>query len=160
MSLTYQGLTEENDAVKALRGTFEPKPGDTVIMGVFEPDNPADLKFLDIFRGHGMKIVSIGPAMRNFAAPEGRSLPKEADVHLGRMCDTYGLFALPGFTRKVCPTSGILQCQIWHALHFEIFEEMVRRTNGNIPYIYINGAVKGGMDHVNRVNTVWSERGY
>lgn len=160
MSLTYQGLTDENGAVKALRGTFEPKAGDTVVMGIFEPDNPADLKFLEIFRNYGMKIASIGPMTRNYVIPEGRCVPKEADVHLGRMCDTYGLFALPGFERKVCPTSGIMQCQIWHALHFEIFEEMIRRTNGNIPYIYFNGAVEGGMDHVYRTNAVWEERGY
>jgi uncharacterized phosphosugar-binding protein len=160
MSLTYQALTGENGAVKALRGTFTPKPGDTVIMGIFEPDNPADLAFFDIFRKYGMKIVSIGPMTRNFVIPEGRILPKEADVHLGRMMDTYGIFALPGFERRVCPTSGIMQCQIWHALHFEIFEEMIRRTNGNIPYIYLNGAVKGGMNHVYRVNAIWEERGY
>ncbi|MHB9028652.1 MAG: hypothetical protein ACYC9O_07785 [Candidatus Latescibacterota bacterium] len=160
MSLTYQGLTGENGVVKSLRGAFQPKAGDTVIMGVFEPDNPADLAFFDTFRKFGMKIVSIGPVTRNFVIPAGRTLPKEADVHLGRMMDTYGLFALPGFDRKVCPTSGIMQCQMWHALHFEIFEEMVRRTNGNIPYIYLNGAVKGGMDHVNRVNAIWGERGY
>ncbi len=160
MSLSYQGLTEENGAVIACRGKFEPKRGDTVVMGIFEPDNPADLRILDIFRGYGMNVVSIGPMTRNQVIPEGRNLPKEADVHLGRMCDTYGLFALPGFERRVCPTSGILQCQLWHALHFEIFDEMIRRTNGNIPYIYLNGAVKGGMDHVNRTNAIYGERGY
>jgi uncharacterized phosphosugar-binding protein len=160
MSLTYQGLTGDNGAVKSLRGAFQPKPGDTVFMGIFEPDNPADLAFFDIFRKQGMKIVSIGPMTRNFAIPAGRCLPGEADVHLGRMMDTYGIFALPGFERKVCPTSGIMQCQIWTALHFEIFEEMVRRTNGNIPYIYRNGAAKGGMDFINRVNAIWGERGY
>ena len=160
MSLTYQGLTGENGEVRALRGQFEPRAGDTVVMGIFEPDNAEDLAFLDTFRGYGMNVASIGPMTRNYRIHGGRTVPDEADVHLGRMCDTYGLFALPGFERRVCPTSGILQCQIWHALHFEIFEEMIRRTNGNIPYIYFNGAVEGGMDHVYRTNAIYGERGY
>ncbi|MCD6307869.1 MAG: hypothetical protein J7M24_02600 [Candidatus Latescibacteria bacterium] len=160
MSLTYQGLYDKEGEITALRDTFEPGGGDTVVMGIFEPDNPEDLRCLDLFRGYGMKVASIGPMTRGRTIPPGRTVPKEADVHIGRMCDTYGLFAVPGFERKVCPTSGVLQCQLWHTLQFEIFEEMIRRTNGNIPYVYLNGAVRGGMEHVYRTNAVYRERGY
>ncbi len=160
MTLTHQGLTVRNGEIAALRGTFEPGPRDIVFMGIFAPDDPVDLRCLDTFRGHGMKIVSIGPMTRGLRIPEDRTVPKEADIHLGMMCDTYGIFALPGLERKVCPTSGILQCQLWHALHFELFEEMIRRTGGNIPYIYFNGAVEGGMEHVYRTNAIYGERGY
>ncbi|MCD6307871.1 MAG: hypothetical protein J7M24_02610, partial [Candidatus Latescibacteria bacterium] len=74
---------------KPLQGSSK----DLVIMGVFEPDNPTDLACLDAFRRMNMKVASIGPMTRDIAIPDGRTVPKESDVHVGRMCDTYGLYA-------------------------------------------------------------------
>jgi len=91
--------------------------------------------------------------------PDGRTVPKEADVHIGRMCDTYGIYAVPGFKRKVCPTSGACLNQLYWSVCMEIMEGIIRRT-GNVPGVYLTGAVEGGIDHLNRVNAIYEERGY
>ncbi|MFC1607436.1 hypothetical protein ACFL47_05640 [Candidatus Latescibacterota bacterium] len=132
---------------------------DIVIMGLFKPDDEIDLKCLDRFKQQGMKVVSMGPMTRDLKVPEGRTVPKEVDVHVGRMCDTYGLYTLPGFDRKICPTSGALVNQIFWATCMEIVDEMVRRT-GNVPGVFFSAAVKGGIEHMHRMNTWHKERGY
>ena len=78
----------------------------------------------------------------------------------GACRDTYGLFAFPGFERKVCPTSGALGTQIFWATVMEIMEEMIRRTGGNIPGVFYSAAVKGGVEHMQRMNGIYKERGY
>ena len=75
------------------------------------------------------------------------------------MCDTYGLFALPGIKRKICPTSGLINNQIFWAVCCQIAEQIIERT-GNAPGIYLSGALKGGMDKLNEVKRLYRERGY
>ncbi len=128
-------------------------------MGIWEPDDDVDLKYLDVFRQQGVKVASIGPMTRDVKVPDGRTVPKETDVHVGRMFDTYGLYAVPGFERKVCPTSGPLINQIWWALCMEIAEQIIRRT-GNAPGVFFSGALKGGRDHNNFMMRKYNERGY
>ena len=106
-----------------------------------------------------MKVASMGPMTRNVRIQEGKTVPKETDVHVGRMCDTYGLFAVPGFDKKVCPTSGALLNQIFWATCMEIVEEIMRRT-GNTPGIHFSGAIKGGNEHNAFVRNMYDERGY
>ncbi len=147
-----QGITDTG-------GKFKGTPDDLVIMGIFQPEDEADLKNLDAFRKSGMKIVSMGPMTRNIKIPEGRTVPKEADVHVGRMCDTYGLYILPGFERKICPTSGAILNQIFWATCMEIVEEMIRRT-GNVPGVFFSAAIKNGTEHMHRMHELYRERGY
>ena len=75
------------------------------------------------------------------------------------MCDTYGLYAIPGFSRKVCPTSGPLINQIWWAACMEIAEQLIRRT-GNPPGVFLSGALEGGRDHNNFIMAKYREKGY
>ena len=140
-------------------GDFAPKPNDIVIMGVWEPDDEADLRHLDSFRRAGLKVASIGPMMRNLLVPEGRTVPKETDVHVGRMCDTYGLFAIPGFERHVCPTSGALINQMFWATCMEIVDELRDRT-GDVPGVFFSAALKGGRPHMHKMQRLFEERGY
>jgi hypothetical protein len=119
---------------------------DCVIMGVLKPDDPVDLKNLELFRKRKMKIASLGPMTRNLFVPDGRTVPKETDIHAGRMCDTYGIFAVPGFEQRICPTSGILLNQMFWALVMEIVEQHITRTGGDIPASYLSGALKRGRD--------------
>ena len=106
-----------------------------------------------------MKVASIGPMTRGLKAPAGRTVPKESDIHIGRMYDTYGRFALPGFNRRVCPTSGALQNQLFWATCLETAMEIVRRT-GNSPGVFFSAAIKGGTEHMHRVRDFARERGY
>jgi len=156
-----RGLFDKDGTPSVYSG--EPVKGsskDLVIMGLFKPDDPVELKHLDAFRSMGMKVASIGPMMRNIKIPEGRTVPKETDVHVGRMCDTYGLFAIPGFERKVCPTSGALQLQIFWVTCMEIADEIIRRTDGNVPGVFYSAAVRDGTEHMHLMNEWWKERGY
>ncbi|MEN6489765.1 MAG: hypothetical protein ABFD66_12970, partial [Smithella sp.] len=141
-------------------GKETPSSKDLIIMGLSKPDDEVDLKSLDTFRKIGMKVVSIGPMTRNGKIPEGRTVPKETDVHAGAMCDTYGIFAIPGFDRKVCPTSGPLLNQIFWASCMEMVEEIRRRTNGDVPAVFRSVALKGGYDHFWQMIELYKKRGY
>lgn len=154
-----EGVYVDNGKLVGQEAEFVPSKNDLVIMGFASPDDPVDLASLDTFRKYGMKVVSIGPMTRDIKIPEGRTIPKEADLHIGRMCDTYGLFAVPGFSRKICPTSGAMMNQIFWATCMEMIDAFNRRT-GNIPGIFMTGAVKGGIDHMIRMQTIHYERGY
>ena len=138
---------------------FDGSSKDLVIMGIWKPDDEIDLKNLDIFRRSGMKVVSIGPMLRNIKIPEGRTVPKETDVHVGRMCDTYGMYAVPGFERKICPTSGALIMQIFWTTCAEIAEQIIRRT-GNVPSIGYNGALLACRLQESYTLMQYKERGY
>lgn len=145
--------THEGD--RNFKGTSK----DVVIMGLSKPDDEIDLKNLDKFRSLGMKVASMGPYTRDMKIPEGRTVPKEADIHVGRMCDTYGLFAVKGFEQKICPTSGAVLNQIFWATCLEIAEQIIQRT-GNAPCVFYSGVVKGGIDHLRRMFEIYKERGY
>lgn len=133
---------------------------DCVIMGIYTPDDPEDLKNLDAFRTSGMKVASIGPATRNRQIPEGRSVPKESDIHVGRMTDSCGLFALPGFERKVCPVSGVLATAILWSMCTEIAYQIIDRTGGNVPGIYFNGAIAWDESWDMIMQVMYQTRGY
>ncbi len=133
---------------------------DCVVMGFTRPDDPVDLDNLGKFRKAGMKIISIGPLTRDFKVPAGRTVPKEADIHIGRMCDTYGLFAIPGFERKVCPTSGAMINQIFWALNAEIVEQFIVRSGGDVPGAFANVAFEDGRQIMHHMLELYKERGY
>jgi len=156
-----RGLCEREGELYPLdrRGPFRGSPKDLVIMGIWEPDDETDLKYLDVFRDYGMKVASIGPMTCNTNIPEGRTVPKETDVHAGRMCDTYGLYAIPGFERKVCPTSGALINQIFWVTAMEIAEQIIRRT-GNTPAIFMMEELHGGAAYNKSMFMKYHDRGY
>ncbi len=155
-----RGVDEQNGKLVTFEGDFTGSPKDLVIMGTLQPDDERDLANLAIFRKAGTKVASIGPVTRDTRPPNGRAVYKETDVHAGRMSDTYGLFAFPGFERRICPTSGVLQNQIFWTTCMEIVEEMIRRTNGNVPGVFYSAAIKGGVEHMNRMNEMYKEKGY
>lgn len=145
--------------LKAVDEPFRPKANDIVIMGIAKPDDPEDLQCLDIFRKAGMGVAAIGPSTCNGVKPAGRTVPGEADIHIGAGSDAYGLFALPGIERKVAPTSGLIQNQIFWAICCQIAEKIVDRT-GNPPGIFLNGGIKGGMEKLVTVRRTFMQRGY
>ncbi len=139
--------------------TFHPTDKDIVIMGIAKPDDPGDLAALDIFRKAGMPVVAIGPSKKNGAVPTGRSVPAEADIHMGGMSDSYGLFSLPGIDKKIAPTSGFIANQVFWSLNCQIADVIIQKT-GNAPGIYLSGAFKGGMERLDEVKRLFRERGY
>jgi len=155
----FDGSEKDIGKLESYGEEFRGSKNDLVIMGLFQPDDPIDLECLDLFRKLKMKVVSMGPMTREITVTGERTVPRETDVHVGRMCDTYGRFAIPGFNRKVCPTSGALLNQIFWATCMEITEEIIRRT-GNVPGIFFSAAIKGGTEHMNRVREIAKERGY
>ena len=138
---------------------FNVSGNDCVIMGLSKPDDEVDLQHLKTFRKYKMKVASMGPMVRDKKIPQGRTVPKETDVHLGRMCDTYGLFDVPGYKKKICPTSGALLNIMFWATCCEIAEEIIRRT-GNTPGVLFSAALKIGRPHNHRMYELYNERGY
>lgn len=162
--LLTQGITPNADGSltdwTSWAGKETPSLRDLIIMGLSKPDDEIDLKALDAIRKIGANAVSIGPMTRDNKIPDGRTVPKETDLHLGAMCDTYGLFAIPGFERRVCPTSGPLLNQIYWAMVMEIVEEIGRRTGGDVPAAFYSVALKGGYNHFWRMIELFKKRGY
>ena len=132
---------------------------DLMIMGIYQPDDEVDIRMLKKFRKAGMKIASIGPATRGGSVPGGETVPVETDFHLGLMCDTYGLFAVPGVDKKVCPTSGLLANQMLWATMIQIAEDIMTRT-GDTPGVLSTGAIIGGGDQRRRRTETAKVRGY
>jgi uncharacterized phosphosugar-binding protein len=150
--LFARGLADGN-----IQGTSK----DCVIMGTSKPDDEADLTNLGKIKGLGMKVFSIGPITRDFKIPEGRIVARETAVHVGRITDTYGLFSLPGFEQKVCPTSGIINTAILWTMSSEIVQQIIKRTGGNVPSIYLNGVLKWGNSFFNPILKAMNDsRGY
>ena len=141
-------------------GKIDGTSKDCVIMGVYQPDDEVDLKNLREFKKRGMRVASIGPVTRDFQMPQGDCVHKEVEVHAGRMMDTYGLFAIPGFERKVCPTSGVLMFAINWTISLEIIEQIRQRTGGNIPGVNLSGALKYGNGFNSRIRSMANDRGY
>lgn len=145
--------------------------GDMVIMSHLKPDDKKDLAYLDKFKKYGMKVVTIGPMTRSIPMikggerasdphiPDGRILPHESDIHIGRMCDTWGLYAVRGFERRICPTTGPLVLQMYWTVEMEIIEEFIRKT-GDVPYIFPNVAQKNKMERMYRFHKMSIDRGY
>ncbi|MCE5249438.1 hypothetical protein LLG96_04375 [bacterium] len=143
-----------------LTKNFKGTDKDFVIMGIYQPDDEADLAFLDTLRKLKIRTASIGPATRNGVFADGKNVPSRADVHLGLMCDTYGIFAVPGVKRKVCPTSGVLVNQMFYAVCMRMAELIIERT-GNTPYIYPNAAIEGPpYAEFGRIHNAGQRRGY
>jgi len=88
---------------------------------------------------------------RNTLVPERRTVPKETDIHAGRIWDTYGLFAIPGFSQKVCSTSGVLLNQLFWATVMEVIEQYIDRTGGDVPEVYFSAALKSGREYMYRL---------
>lgn len=148
-----------------LNGTWAEDPNfkgtdkDFVVMGITRPDDETDLRMLEKFRGLGMRIAVIGPSTRDGRAPSGKTVTAGADFHLGKMCDTYGLFAVPGLERKVCPTSGLLVNVMFWTVGVQLADEIMRRT-GNSPAVLSTGAVVGGPEQRAKCAELVKTRGY
>lgn len=140
-------------------GNIQGSKKDMVIMGITRPDDPDDLTNLKKMRDLGMRTASIGPLTSGAQVPDSATVPKSTDVHVGRFYDTYGLYAIPGFDKKVCPTSGIMNITALWAISVEIAMEIIRRT-GNTPGIYYSGSLTWGGAHNTQMRKVVDERGY
>ncbi|MFC1508239.1 hypothetical protein ACFL60_00960 [Candidatus Omnitrophota bacterium] len=141
-------------------GNIQGTSKDCVVMGIYKPDDEADLKNLDEFRKRGMRVASIGPITRDFKIPEERTVFQDTEAHVGRFVETYGNFAIPGFDRKVSPTTGILNCSILWCLCVEIVVQIIERTNGNVPVIGTNGALEMSRTFSPHIQSLVNDRGY
>ena len=132
---------------------------DFMIMGIYQPDDEVDLQMLKKYHKMGMKVAAVGPITREGKIPAGKNTPGEADYHLGLMCDTYGLFAVPGVKKKVCPTSGLLVNLMFWATAIQLAEEIMKRT-GETPGVLSTGAMIGGGEQRRRRMEMVKIRGY
>jgi len=151
MTRGVEGSVIDPNDKKSFAGTKK----DIVIMGITKPDDEIDLAFLDMFKKRGIKVISLGAATRSHAVPDGRTVPKESDIHAGKMCDTYGLFAVPGYERRICPTSGVVLDHLWWTSMMSFVESYIEKSGGDVPGFYFSGALKGGMEHLYRMRSLY-----
>ncbi len=137
---------------------FDGTERDVMIIGAYRPDDPADKTMLESCRGRKMKVATIGTATLDGRVPENAVITA-GDLHLGCMCDTYGLFAIPGVKRKVCPTSGLLMTVMFWSTMVQLAEIIMERT-GNTPAVLSTGAIIDGGAQRQRMTDLAKRRGY
>jgi len=141
-------------------GRIEGTSKDCVIMGIYKPDDEVDLKNVDEFKKRGMRIASVGPISRDSIIPEGRVVYKETEAHIGSFVETYGQFAIQGYDKKVCPTSGIMNTSILWCICIEIVSQVIERTNGNVPWIRGSGFLEKTRILRPHLQGMFRDRGY
>jgi len=154
LCVTESARLNTDEARKNFKGTSN----DCAILGVTKPDDPNDLANLDLFRSRGMNVACIGPMTRSIMIPEGRTVQKESDFNLGRMCDTYGLFAIPGFERRICPTSGVLLDHLYWCTMLEVVQQYIERSGGDVPGAYFSQALQDGNEWKLRLYELYMRR--
>ena len=132
---------------------------DIVFMGIYTPNDSIDIEMLDKFRKNGLKVFSIGPSVWNSTYPQGRAVSKESDLHIGNMCDTYGIFPIKGVKRKVCPTSGLMVNLMFWSVMAELADGIIRQT-GMTPAVLSTGAMTGGAAERTRKTELARKRGF
>ncbi|MBA7581898.1 hypothetical protein ES708_23811 [subsurface metagenome] len=155
LTLTQGVSSSQYDPTDRKNG-FPGNDKDFVIMGITRPDDEIDLQYLDMFKKRGIQVASLGAMTRSHSEPDGRTVPKETDIHAGKMCDTYGLFAVPGFDQRICPTSGVLLDHLYWTTMMSFVESYIDKSGGDIPGVYLSGALKGGMEHLYRMKSLYS----
>ena len=140
---------------------FKGTSRDFAIMGITRPDDETDLAALDMFRERGMKVASLGchdEKFRHSRRPYGArgiGYPCRPHVRYLRAC-----LPVPGFERRICPTSGVLLDHLFWCTMMEVVDQFMERTGGDIPGVYFSGALKGGMEHLFKMRSTYMDRGY
>lgn len=133
------------------------KAGDFVIIGSELSDTRENIEAAQAFKNAGMKIIYIGPGKTEGSA--GDDLPKYADHHI----DTFsperdGVLTVPGFDKKICPTTGVLYALTLWMLNAQFIAHMIEADM--TPVLNMGGHLIGGSAFNKDVRAIADKRGY
>ena len=135
----------------------EGKAGDFVIIAGEASDIKENIEAARTFKKAGIKVIYIGPAKTEGSS--GNDLPTIADWHI----DTHsperdGALIVPGFDKKICPTTGLLYPLAQYMLNSQFITHMIEIDM--TPLVDMGSHVIGGDVYSNLLYTIVAKRGY
>lgn len=133
------------------------KSGDFIIIGGEASDTKENVEAALAFKAAGVKVVYIGPART-----EGGSGPQMVECS-ERHIDTFspereGALAIPGFDRKLCPTTGVLFALALWMTNAQFIGHMIAQDM--TPYLDMGGHLVGGSGYNAVTRPIVEKRGY
>jgi hypothetical protein len=133
------------------------KPGDFVFFASEASDVKGNIEAARAFKNAGFKVIYIGPAKTEGST--GDNLVKLADWHI----DTYspereGVLSIPGFDRKLCPTTGVLYPLAQYMLNAQFISHMIEADM--TPLVFMGVHLIGGRVYYDLLQKIWEKRGY
>lgn len=132
------------------------KAGDFVIIAGETSDVVENIAAAHAFKNAGLTVIYIGPKTEKST---GEDLSKIADWHI----DTFsperdGVLTIPGFEKKICPTTGVLYALAQNILNGQFIGHMIEANM--VPLVYMGVHLIGGLAYKNVIEQVFEERGY
>ena len=133
------------------------KAGDFVIIGGEASDTKENIDAADAFRAAGVKVIYIGPGKTEGSS--GDDMPKHADFHLDTFSpEREGVLTVPGFSKKICPTTGALYALTLWMTNAQFISHMIARDM--TPGLDMGGHLIGGNGYNKDVRPIVEKRGY
>ncbi len=133
------------------------KAGDFVIIGGEASDIRENTEAADAFRAAGLKVIYIGPARTEGSA--GDDMLRHADWHIDTFSpERNGVLDVPGFDRKICPTTGVLYALALWMTNAQFIAHMIAQNM--TPGLDMGGHLIGGNGYNKDVRAIVEKRGY
>lgn len=133
------------------------RAGDFIIIAGEASDTKENIAAADAFRAAGVKVIYIGPARTEGSS--GDDMPKHADFHIETFSpEREGVLTVPGFDRKICPTTGVLFALALWMTNAQFISHMI--AQGMVPVLDMGGHLMGGNGYNKDVRAIVEKRGY
>ena len=133
------------------------KAGDFVFIASEASDVKGNVEAARAFKKAGFKVIYIGPSKTEGCS--GNDLPKIADWHIDTFSpEREGALAIPGFNRKLCPTTGVLYPLVQYMLNAQFIGHMIEARM--TPLIYMGVHLIGGRVYNNLLGQIYEKRGF
>jgi uncharacterized phosphosugar-binding protein len=133
-------------------------PNDIVLLAVAGSTPEAELEMVKKVRAKGALLIGVYP----FRREDGFStapLQKLCDLSLDNLSgDRDGVLSIPGYERKIIPTTALMNNYAYWALVASYVQVMERR--GKAPYYWMSWHVPGGKAYDDSIHADFLKRGY
>ena len=133
------------------------KAGDFVVIAGEASDIRENYEAARAFKQAGIKVIYIGPGKTEGSF--GDDIPEIADWHIDTFSpEREGVVSIPGLSKKICPTTGILYALALFMLNAQFIEHMIEADM--TPFIYMGVHLIGGRAYMNCISEIFEKRGY
>lgn len=154
---------EANGTAGGLMGIYPLKPdsltaNDVVILAAAAPTPMPEIEMARKIREKGAFLVGIFPFRREDGLSTAE-LKKLCDMSFDNLSgDSDGVFRIPGYPKKIIPTTGLMNNYAYWALTGAYVQEMERR--GASPHYWMSFHVEGGKAYDDSVRALYLKRGW
>jgi len=143
--------------IQGLKDASSLREGDAVAVNAVRNDDPADFSLVEAARAKGARTIAILP----FENPSDGSRRLQESVDLA--IDDYaepgdGCLEAPGYTSRICPTTGVVNAAIMWAVCAEVVDEL--RQRGKEAHVYKSVFRVGSGEWNARMSEEYKRTGY